>query len=138
MMQTVALVVATGAALVLTVVGVRALFLQARIGRLIEQAGRTLDSDVRPALGAWAEAARGLQRAVGKLEQGAAALNRSLDRVERITKMLEADLHALSAIQPAVSRIGSWLGGVRKGLSEIGGRRPRVRRAAESVDTEAG
>jgi hypothetical protein len=137
-MQTVALVVATVAALVLTAVGVRALFLQARIGRLIEQAGRTLDSDARQALGAWTEAARGLQQAVGKLEQGAAALNRSLDRVDRITKTLEADLRALSVIQPTISRIGSWLGGVRKGLSELGGRRPRVGRAAEGVDTEAG
>jgi len=137
-MQTVALVVATVAALVFTAVGVRALLLQARIGRLIEQAGRTLDPDVRQALAAWAEAARGLQQAVGKLEQGMAVLNRSLDRVDRITKTLEADLDTLSAIQPVVSRIGSWLGGVRKGLSEVGGRRPKARRAAEGVDTEAG
>jgi hypothetical protein len=137
-MQTVALVVATVTALVFTAVGVRALFLQARIGRLIEQAGGTLDSDVRQALAAWVEAARGLQQAVGKLEQGMTALNRSLDRVDRITKTLEGDLHALSVVQPVISRIGSWLGGVRKGLSKVGGGRAGVRRAAEGVDTEAG
>jgi len=137
-MQAIALVAATAVALIFAVVGVRALFLQARIGRLIEQAGRALDLDVRQALGAWTEAARALHQAVQNLEQGAAALNRTLERVERITRTLEADLHALSAVQPAISRIGAWLGGVRRGLSDIAGRRPKAKRPVEGVETEVG
>jgi hypothetical protein len=132
------LVAATAAALVLIAVGVRALLLQTRIAHLLDQVQRTLDSDVRQALGAWTEAAQGVQRAAGKLEEAIGPLNACLCRADRVSERLEPDLLAVSMIQPAITRMSTWLDGVRRGLSEIRGRRPRRPLPGSGIDTEAG
>jgi len=137
-MTTIALVAATAAALVFIAVGVRALLLQRRIARLLDQVRRTLDSDVRQALVAWTEAAQGVQRVAGKLEEAIEPLNACLCRADRVSERFEPDLLAVSMIQPAITRMSTWLDGVRKGLSEIRGRRPRRPPPGGGIDTEAG
>ncbi|MFB3881035.1 MAG: hypothetical protein ACE149_07210 [Armatimonadota bacterium] len=137
-MTTIALVAATAAALVFIAVGVRALLLQARIARLVDQIQRTLDSDLRQTLGAWRQAAQGVQRTAGKLEDAIVPLNACLCRADRVSERFEPDLLTVSMIQPAIARVSSWLDGVRKGLSGARGGRPKRTPPGGSIETEVG
>ena len=58
--------------------------------------------------------------------------------MDRISEKLEPEVVTLSVIQPAVTKVVSWLGKVRKGLGEVVGHRPRAKETAEGVETEVG
>jgi len=91
-----------------------------------------------PTVRAWEETARGVQNAARKLDEGLGSLARTLGRVDRMSEKLEPEVVTLSVIQPAMAKIVSWLGGVRKGLGEVVGHRPRAKGTAEGVETEVG
>jgi hypothetical protein len=133
-MVEIALVAAAIAAAALTVVCIKCYLFMVRTQAAVDR----LRSEAASAVQAWAEAARGVRRAAGKLEESLAPLSACLCRIDRVTEKLEPDLLAVSVIQPAISRVSSWLGGVRKGLAEMRGQRPRSRPGGESVETEVG
>jgi hypothetical protein len=116
-MTTVALVFAAIAALVFIAVGIGALCLQARIRRLVDQMQKTLESEARTALRAWADAARGVQHSASELDRNLGALARTLDRLDRLTQSLEPDNLARALFHPALAKLLAWLGGFRKGLA---------------------
>jgi hypothetical protein len=120
-MQTVALTAATLTALVFIAVGIRALFLQSRIARLVDQAGRLLDSEVTPAVRAWREAAEGVRTAATTLDSGCGSLASALDRVDRLTEKLEPDSLMRTMVGPAIVKIASWVAGFRKGIASVHG-----------------
>jgi hypothetical protein len=133
-----ALIAAVIAAAALVVVCVRAYLFLVRAQAALERLNALLGTDAQAAIQSWADAAQGVQRAAGKLEEGLASLTRSLSRVDRVTERLEPDFLAASVIQPAISKVSIWLGGVRKGLAEIRAHRPKGKPAPEGVETEAG
>jgi len=137
-MQTLALLAATLAAAALIVVSVKAYFLMIRAQAVVDRLGRLVESELTPTVRAWGETARGVQDATRKLDEGLGSLARTLGRVDRISERLEAEVVTLSVIQPAVAKVTSWLCGVRRGLGEVVGRRPRTKGAAEGVETEVG
>ena len=119
-MQTVALVAATVVALIFSAVGIRALLLQARIGRLLDQVGRMLESDVRPTIEALGGVAQGARKAVGKVDDGLTSVANTLARVDRMTARLEPDSVARNVVEPLVTKILAWITGGRKGAASGG------------------
>ncbi len=97
-----------------------------------------LGSEASTAVQAWAETARGVQRAAGKLEESLTPLGNCLCRVDRVTEKLEPDVLAVSVIQPAISRVSNWLGGFRRGLSDFRVQRPKGKAGEANIETEAG
>ena len=120
-MQTVALTAATLTALVFIAVGIRALFLQSRIARLVDQVGRLLDSEVTPAVRAWRETAEGVRTAATTLDSGCVSLASALDRIDRLTEKLEPDSLMRTMVGPAIAKIASWVAGFRKGIASVRG-----------------
>ena len=137
-METLALLAATLAAAALIVVSVKAYFLVIRAQAMVDRLGQLVESELAPTARAWGETARGVQNATRKLDEGLGSLVRTLGRLDRISERLEADVVTLSVIQPALTKVVSWLGGVKKGLGEVVGHRPRAKGAAEGVETEVG
>lgn len=137
-MAEVALVAAAIAAVALVIVCVRAYLLLAQAEAALRRLDKLVDTDLRTAVHSVARAAQGVQRAAGKLAEGIEPLNACLCRADRVSERLEPDLLAVSMIQPAITRMSSWLDGVRKGLSDIRGRRPRRPPPGGGIDTEAG
>jgi hypothetical protein len=135
-METLALFAAILAAAALIVLIIKAYIFVARATAVLEKVGHLVDTDVAAAARSWCEAARGVQNAVGKLDQGLESLSSTLARVDRMTQKLEPETLTLSMLQPALSRVSSWLGGIRRGLSEVVGRKGKL--ASEGVETEAG
>lgn len=135
-MENLALLAATLAATALIVLSVRVYALVARATAVVEKAGRLMDTEVTEAVRAWGEAARGVENAVGKLDQGLESLTITLARVDRVTQKLEPETLTLSMLQPAFAKVSSWLGGVRRGLSEVAGHRAKT--TGEGVETEVG
>jgi len=137
-METLALLAATLAAVALIVVSVKAYFLMIRAQAVVDRLGRLVDSELTPTVRAWEETARGVQNAARKLDEGLGSLARTLARVDRMSEKLEPEVVTLSVIQPAMAKVVSWLGGVRKGLGDVVGHRPRAKGTAEGVETEVG
>ena len=137
-METLALLAAMLAAAALTVVSVKAYLVMIRAQAVVDRLGRLVESELAPTVRAWGETARGVQDAARKLDKGLGSLERTLGRVDRISEKLEPEVVTLSVIQPAVTKVVSWLGGVRKGLGEVVGHRPRAKETAEGVETEVG
>ncbi|MCJ7750190.1 MAG: hypothetical protein MUQ65_03705 [Armatimonadetes bacterium] len=137
-METLALLAATLAATALIVVSVKAYLLMIRAQAVVDGLGRLVESELTPTVRAWGETARGVQDAARKLDEGLGSLARTLGRVDRISERLEPEVVTLSVIQPAVAKVVSWLGGVRKGLGDVVGHRPRAKGTAEGVETEVG
>jgi len=137
-MVALALIAAVIAAAAVTVVCIRTYLFLDRAQAALDRLNALVATDASVAVHAWAEAARGVQRAAGKLEDGLGSLNACLGRVDRVTEKLEPDLLAVSVIQPAIAKLSAWLGGVRKGLSDIRGHRPKAKPAGESIETEVG
>jgi len=132
------LLAATLAAVALIVVSVKAYFVMIRAQAVVDRLGRLVDSELTPTVRAWEETARGVQNAARKLDEGLGSLARTLGRVDRMSEKLEPEVVTLSVIQPAMAKVVSWLGGVRKGLGEVVGHRPRAKGTAEGVETEVG
>jgi len=137
-METLALLAAMLVAAALVVVSVKAYFLMVRAQAVVDRLGRLVESELAPTVRAWEETARGVQDAARKLDEGLGSLARTLGRVDRISERLDPEVVTLSVIQPAVTKVVSWLGGVRKGLGEVVGHRPRAKGTAEGVETEVG
>jgi len=135
-MEKVALLAATLAAVALILVMVKVYVLVVRATAVVEKAGRLLDAEIAEAARGWGAAARGVQKAVGKLDQGLESLSVTIARVDRVAERLEPEALTLSVLQPALAKVGSWLGGVRKGLSGVASHRGRA--AGEGVETEVG
>lgn len=137
-METVALLAATLAAVALIVISVKAYFVMVRAEAVVARLGRLIDAELSPTVRAWEETARGVQSATRKLDEGLSPLVRTLARVDRVSEKLEPEALTLSVVQPAVTKVVSWLGGVKKGLGEVVGHRPRAKGTAEGVETEVG
>jgi len=135
-METAAVVAATLAVLALIGLAVKAYLVLVRAQAALDRFSRLLDEEVAPTMRGWAEAARGVQRAAGKLENGLALLGSSLGRVERLSEKLEPHVLTVAALQPAIARVSAWLSGMRKGLAEGGEARPKGQAVAEGVETE--
>jgi hypothetical protein len=136
-MEKVALGAATLAALAVIVLCVKLYALISRAESVVERLGRLVESEVGSALRSWEEAARGVQAVAGKLDDGLEALASTLHRVDRITAKLEPEVLRLTAIQPTVAKVASWLSGIRKGLAGAVGQRPKAD-AGDGVETELG
>jgi hypothetical protein len=137
-METLVLLAAMLAAAALIVVSVKAYFLMVRAQAVVDDLGRLVESELTSTVRAWGETARGVQDATRKLDEGLGSLARTLGRVDRISEKLEPEVVTFSVIQPVVTKVVSWLGGVRKGLGEVVGHRPRAKGTAEGVETEVG
>lgn len=137
-MEKVALAAATLAALVVAVVAIRLYMLISRAQSAVDRLERLLGSEAVSAVRAWEEAARGVGEAAGKLGAGLESLASALRRLDRVTEKVEPEVLRLTAIQPAVAKVASWLGGVSKGLADVMGRGPKTKAAGEGVETEAG
>ena len=137
-METLALLAATLAAAALIAVSVKAYFALVRAESVVEGLGQLVESEFAPMVREWGETARGVQGAARKLDEGLGSLARTLGRLDRISERLEPEVVTLSVIQPALAKVASWLGGVKKGLGDVVGHRPRARGTAEGVETEAG
>ena len=137
-METLVLLAAMLAAAALIVVSVKAYFLMVRAQAVVDDLGRLVESELTPTVRAWGETARGVQEATRKLDEGLGSLARTLGRVDRISEKLEPEVVTFSVIQPVLTKVVSWLGGVRKGLGEVVGHRPRAKGTAEGVETEVG
>lgn len=135
-MADLAMAVATLAALALIFLAVKIYLLVARATTLVDKVGRLVDTEIAEAARAWGEAARGVQNAVGKLDQGLESLSVTLGRVDRVAQRLEPEQLTLSMLQPALAKVSSWLGGVRRGLSEVTGHKAKA--VGEGVETEVG
>ena len=120
------------------VVSVKAYLVMMRAQTVVDRLGQLVESELAPTVRAWGETARGVQDAARKLDEGLGSLARTLGRLDRISEKLEPEVVTLSVIQPAVTKVVSWLGGVRKGLGEVVGHRPRAKGTAEGVETEVG
>ena len=131
-----ALVLAILAALLFIFLLAKVYVLVARATAVLDKIGRLVDAEMVEAVGAWGEAARGVQNAVGKLDQGLESLSGILARLDRATQRLEPEALTLSVLQPALAKVGSWLGGVRRGLSGVTGHREKT--VGEGVETEVG
>lgn len=117
------------AALAAVAVAIRIFVLLGRVQQLVETVKRTVESDVTDTVRELGETARGVQKAVGKLDDGLGSLASSLDRVDRLTEKLEPDSVTRTVVQPAVAKIAAWIGGVRKGMSAA--RERKAKGAAE-------
>ncbi len=137
-MDKVALAAAILAALVVAGVAIRLYMLVIRAQSAVDRLERLLESEVVSAVRAWEEAARGVGEAAGKLGSGLESLASTLRRLDRVTEKLEPEVLRLTAIQPAVGKVASWLAGVSKGLADVIGRGPKAKAAGEGVETEAG
>src|SRR4030042_1541140 len=126
-METLALLAAMLAAAALIVVSVKAYFLMVRAQAVVDRLGRLVESELTPTVRTWGGTARGGQDGARKLDEGLGSLARTLGRVDRISERLEPEVVTLSVIQPAVAKVVSWLGGVRKGLGDVVGHRPRAK-----------
>ncbi|MBN1459277.1 MAG: hypothetical protein JXA57_07060 [Armatimonadetes bacterium] len=135
-MANLALAATTLAALAFVFLVVKVYVLVARATAVVDKVGRLVDTEMAEAARAWGEAARGVQNAVGKLDQGLESLSVTLARVDRVAQRLEPEQLTLSVLQPALAKVGSWLGGVRRGLSEVTGHKGKA--VGEGVETEVG
>jgi hypothetical protein len=104
----------------------------------LEKLGKLVEGDLTEAIREWRGTAQGVREAAGKLDDGLGSLAKTLRRVDRVTEKLEPEVLALTVVQPVIARVSSWIGGVRKGLSEVMGSRPHGRPRANGVDTEVG
>ncbi|MBE9566971.1 MAG: hypothetical protein IMF16_09495, partial [Proteobacteria bacterium] len=100
-MSSLALFALTLAALAAVAVGIRIFVLVGRLQQLLETVKRTVESDVTDTVRELGETARGVQKAVGKLDDGLGSLASSLDRVDRLTEKLEPDSVTRTVVQPA-------------------------------------
>jgi len=116
-MSSFALFAVSLAALAAVAVAIRIFVLVGRLQQLVETVKRTVESDVTDTVRELGETARGVQKAVGKLDDGLGSLASALDRVDRLTEKLEPDSVTRTVVQPAVAKIAAWIGGVRKGVS---------------------
>jgi len=125
-MKTAALIATTAATVAMLVciaVGIGGLLLQARIRRFLDQAERTLQSEITPSVRAWGDAARGISEAAGKLNDGFAPLARTLERADRLTEKLDPEALGRTVLHPALAKLLAWVAGVRKGLASVRGDR---------------
>jgi len=125
-MQQIMLFAAAVALLALAALAIRAYLLVKRTHEL-------LDAEVAEVVRTLGGAARGVEQAVGKLDKGLEALSSTLDRVDRVTQRLEPEYLAHTVAQPALAKIGAWLGGLRKGLARA---RRGGRGEAEAAEVE--
>jgi len=131
-MSEIALAAAALAALAVVVLVIRVLFLVRRVQRVWDQLDRTIESDLAPGIRAWGDAARGVQRAAGKLDTGLSSLATTLSRVERASEKLDSGL----LMGSVVSKLGAWLAGVRRGLARAQHHHEGPRRSAETPEGE--
>ncbi len=137
-METLALLAATLAAAAVIVVSVKAYFLMVRAQAVVDHLGRLVESELAPTVRAWGETARGVQNAARKLDEGLGPLVRTLGRLDRVSGRLEPEGVTLSVIQPAVTKVVSWLSGVGRGLGEVVGHRAQAKGSESGVETEVG
>ncbi len=130
-MQTLVLVAAFVALLVAIGVAVRTYLLVKRLDELVE-------SEVSSTIRQLDETVRGVRGTLGKLDEGVESLASALARVDRATEQLEPDSLARTMAQPALRKLASWLGGLRRGLASARGGKPRKTASADDGETEAG
>ncbi len=136
-MNTVALIVAIAAGVAVVVVSVRLYLVAVRAQAAMERIRRVVEVELTETIKAWGQAAQGVERAAGKIEEGVGRLATTLSRVDRVAERLEPELLGLAALQPALAKVGSWLGGMRRGLTAVTGQRSKGK-TGEGVETEAG
>ncbi len=136
-MTTVALIVAIAAGVAVLVVSFRLYLLAIRAQATIERIHRVVEVELAETIRAWGQAAQGVERAAGKIEEGVGRLSTTLSRIDRVAARLEPELLGLAALQPALAKVGSWLGGMRRGLAGATGQRSKAK-TGEGVETEAG
>ncbi len=137
-MQTVALIAASLAALVLAVVGIRLYFVVKRLHEVLDRVDQLVASEATTTVRALGDTARGAQAAVAKLEDGLAALASTLARVDRLSANLEPDSMARAVAQPIVGKVVAWISGLRKGLGSVRKKGAPPDETAEGAETEAG
>jgi len=126
-----ALVAATLAALAVIVLAVRILFLVRRVQKVWERVDHTIRSDLSPGICAWRDAARGVQQAAAKLEGGLAGIERIIHRLDGLSERLDSGL----LMGLALTKLSSWLAGVRRGL-RVHQQRVPARHAPEPGESE--
>jgi len=109
-MNTLVLAAAFIALVAVTAVAVRAYLLVKRLHDLV-------DRDVSAVIEDLGETVQGTRRAVGKVDDNLDSLASTLARVDRVTAALEPDSLARVVAQPALRKLATWLGGLRRGLA---------------------
>jgi len=137
-MQEAGLITAIAAGLAVIVVSIR-LYIVARQAQVVlARLSDVVDVELRATIRSWGDTAQGVQNATRKLDAGLEALGAMLSRFDRLTAKLEPEIATLSVIQPAIAKLSSWLGGVRKGLAGVVGHHGKVKVSGNGVETEAG
>jgi uncharacterized protein YoxC len=108
-----------------------------RLCALIKRLHRLVDCEVSATVRDMGETVQGIRRTVGKLDDGLDSLNSTLARVDRMTATVAPESLARSVAQPALRKVASWLGGLRRGLAAQSGRTGAAG-AAGAEDSEAG
>ncbi len=121
------------AALAVAAAAIYLILLIRRWQRLLAQASRVLESDVRRTLGEIEAAAQRAQVTLGEVE---ATAQRSRDtlgkmdatlipfaltvrRIEKWTAAVATEALVANALGPALGRLSGWLSGLRKGVSGV-------------------
>jgi hypothetical protein len=120
-MAELALLAAALAGLAVAALAIRAYYAVKGLHQLIERVGRVVESEVAGAVRTLGETARGVQQTVGKLDEGLQSLANTLDRVDRLSAKLEPESLARTVVTPAVAKLATWIGGLRKGLASARG-----------------
>jgi hypothetical protein len=130
-MELLVLVTAFVALLALTAVAIRLYMLVRRVHQLV-------DGEISATVRNLGETVQGIRRTVGKLDEGLASLNSTLSRVDRVTTTLEPESLARTMAQPALRKLASWLGGLRRGLATVRSQQTGAAAASGEDDSETG
>ena len=130
-MNTLVLAAAFIALAAVTAVAVRAYLFVKRVHQLV-------DRDVSAVIQDLGETVQGARRAVGKLDDNLDSLASTLARIDRVTAALEPDSLARVVAQPALRKLATWLGGLRRGLAAARSQSASGSGGAGEDDSEAG
>jgi hypothetical protein len=111
-MSEIAAIAVTIAALAVLALVIRVFLLARRVQKVWERLDRTIESELTPGIRAWGDAGRGVQQAAGKLANGLSVLTRVIERADRVSEKLDSGV----LLAPVLTRVSSWLAGVRRGL----------------------
>jgi hypothetical protein len=133
-MTEIALIAATLAALAVLIVSLRVYSLAKRVHEAADRLNRVLGSEIADAARQWAEAARGVRQATGKLERGLSSFDGVMSQLQHLLERLETHSVAGALMASGVNKLGSWVAGVRRGLAQTRQHRTSAREGEDRTE----
>lgn len=107
------------AALAVAAFSIRGFLLAGRLTRLADEFSRALDEEVKRTLEEWDETARRTRESLGKLDAAVIPFGHTVRRIEKWMATIATEALVANALSPALSKVGGWLSGLRKGIGGV-------------------